>query len=365
MRSIFTLAIFCLSMGAASAQLIINEVLYDPSNNELDGDANGDGTYDQEYDSFIEFVNIGETNFDASNYKIWDDLDNGELRYTIPEGTIVPPNGALVVFGGGQLVGDFGGAIVLALEGAEAGMNLNNSGEVIVIQDADDNTVLTFDSDALSNNPNESYTRNPDITGEFEQHNDNTPILFSPGTQIDGTPFNTDFVVETIEVTADGGLLEISEFGGTLQMLADVQPDFAANTDVTWSVPAANGVATIDVSGLLTAEGDGTVTVTATANDGSGVTGTADVEVTGQSIGLFESEFKNTVNVYPNPAADLLFVDTDERITTIEIYNITGQLVERFVNVPNQLNVSELNQGVYLMRMKSENEWFYSKFVKE
>ncbi|MCA1762672.1 MAG: T9SS type A sorting domain-containing protein [Flavobacteriales bacterium] len=365
MRSIFTLAIFCLSMGAASAQLIINEVLYDPSNNELEGDANGDGTYDQEYDSFIEFVNIGETNFDASNYKIWDDLDNGELRYTIPEGTIVPPNGALVVFGGGPLVGDFGGAIVLALEGAEAGMNLNNSGEVIVIQDADDNTVLTFDSDALSNNPNESYTRNPDITGEFEQHNDNTPILFSPGTQIDGTPFNTDFVVETIEVSAEGGDLEITEFGGTLQMLADVQPDFAANTEVTWSVPEMNGVATIDDNGLLTAEGDGTVVVTATANDDSGVSDSAEVVVTGQSIGLFESDYKNSVNVYPNPAQSFVSIDTDARISELEVFNITGQLVIREVNIPKRFDVSQLNQGVYLLRVKVDEQWMHSKFVKE
>jgi hypothetical protein len=41
------------------AQLIINEVLYDPSNSSLDGDANGDGVYDQDGDAFIEFFNDG------------------------------------------------------------------------------------------------------------------------------------------------------------------------------------------------------------------------------------------------------------------------------------------------------------------
>ena len=43
------------------------------------------------------------------------------------------------------------------------------------------------------NNPNESYTRNPDLIGEFEQHSgieSSGGRLFSPGTKLDGTPFN-------------------------------------------------------------------------------------------------------------------------------------------------------------------------------
>jgi hypothetical protein len=53
--------------------------------------------------------------------------------------------------------------------------------------------ILTFDVEPLSNNPNESYTRNPDITGEtFEQHAgiaSSNGALFSPGHKSDGTDF--------------------------------------------------------------------------------------------------------------------------------------------------------------------------------
>ena len=44
----------------------------------------------------------------------------------------------------------------------------------------------------LSNNPDESYTRNPDLTGEFEQHagiESASGALFSPGTKLNGTSF--------------------------------------------------------------------------------------------------------------------------------------------------------------------------------
>ncbi|MEQ8623329.1 MAG: lamin tail domain-containing protein [Vicingaceae bacterium] len=171
---------------AAVAQFIINEVLYDPSNNALDGDANGDGVYGQDDDSFIELYNPSSQPFDLVGYEIWDDTTSGSIQYTFPANSVIPPLGALVVFGGGNPTGNFGGAIVL---NASSGLNFNNSGEVIGLKDPNGAWTLIFDSDALSNNPNESYTRNPDITGDFEQHNDNTPLLFSPGTKVDGSSF--------------------------------------------------------------------------------------------------------------------------------------------------------------------------------
>jgi|GEM_PF-1129209 len=174
-----------------SFPLLVNEVLYDPSNSGLLGDANGDGVYDQEADSFIELLNLDTVNFDAGGLQIWDDTLSGQLKHVVPLGTLIPPGGALVVFGGGTPTGSFGGAIVQTASSSSNGLNLNNNGETIAIRDANGVTRLTFNSDALSDNPNESYTRNPDITGAFEQHSDNTPLSFSPGTRIDGTPFNT------------------------------------------------------------------------------------------------------------------------------------------------------------------------------
>ncbi|MFT6198742.1 MAG: hypothetical protein ACJAQ2_000513, partial [Vicingaceae bacterium] len=43
MKKIYFLASFLFCASIVQAQLVINEVLYDPSNSGLDGDANGDG----------------------------------------------------------------------------------------------------------------------------------------------------------------------------------------------------------------------------------------------------------------------------------------------------------------------------------
>jgi hypothetical protein len=63
---------------------------------------------------------------------------------------------------------------------------------MLTLKDAQGNTVAVFDINGLSGNPDESYTRNPDITGAFEQHA-RIPAAkgaaFSPGLKLDGTRF--------------------------------------------------------------------------------------------------------------------------------------------------------------------------------
>ncbi len=177
--------------------LTINEVLYDPSNEDpkkvgdpLPGDANGDGKYALDDDEFVELVNVSGGVVDITGYALWDDeaWELGEPRHEFPPNTLLQPGGAIVVFGGGTPTGTFGDATVQLATGGQ--LRLNNIGDTLRVTRAEDDRVtLTFEIEPRSDNPNESYTRNPDITGVFQQHGDSTPLLFSPGTRVDGTPF--------------------------------------------------------------------------------------------------------------------------------------------------------------------------------
>ena len=174
------------------AGFIINEVLYDPPAGDNIGDANGDGARDANEDEFIEFYNSG-LEIDISGYTITDNrpADGEQLRHTFPTGSIIPANGVLVLFGGGNPSGDFGNSVVQTA--SEGMLNMNNTGDLVTMYDTCGDVILTFDVEPLSNNPNESYTRSPDITGEtFEQHAgiaSSNGALFSPGYKLDGTDF--------------------------------------------------------------------------------------------------------------------------------------------------------------------------------
>ena len=92
------------------------------------------------------------------------------------------------MFGGGTPTGLFGGAIVQTSTSGD--LNMNNAGDIVTLTNATDSVIVTFDVTPHSDNPNESYTRFPDITGEFIQHHlANSAALFSPGTKVDGTQF--------------------------------------------------------------------------------------------------------------------------------------------------------------------------------
>jgi hypothetical protein len=169
--------------------ILLNEILYDPSNNLLDGDANGDGVYAQAADEFIEIINYSSRSLNLSGFKVFDS-ENFAIKlpnHTFPANTILPAGKCLVLFGGGNPKGTFGGALVQTSSSGD--LNLNNTADILYITDQSNNILLQYDIEPLSNNPNESYSRNPDLTGDFIQHSAINGKFFSPGTKTNGDPF--------------------------------------------------------------------------------------------------------------------------------------------------------------------------------
>jgi predicted extracellular nuclease/methionine-rich copper-binding protein CopC len=171
------------SEAQSQIDLILNEYQADPDS--TNGDANGDGTADFNDDEFIEIYNNGPNTVDLSG---WTLADGNSVRHTFDNGTLLDSCKAIVVFGGGTPTGSFGGSLTTVASSGSLG--LNNGGDSIVLNDGDTDRInLNFGSSGT----NQSYTLDPDITGmTFVEHSGATGsggALFSPGTQIDGTPF--------------------------------------------------------------------------------------------------------------------------------------------------------------------------------
>ena len=187
MQKIHTLFLFfLLTSYSLSAQLIINEVLFDPPN-DIAGDANEDGTRSPSEDEFIEFINNSSTALNISGYKIYDTTSYNLLpgtdspRHTVPANTIIPANGIYVLFGGGTTTAIPGDIVQTSTTG---NLNLSNAGDIITITDVSSAVILTFDSAATGLNfgANQSVTRSPDISGNFVLHTTaSATLLFSPG----------------------------------------------------------------------------------------------------------------------------------------------------------------------------------------
>ena len=69
------------------------------------------------------------------------------------------------------------------------------------------------------------------------------------------------------------------------------------------------------------------------------------------------SEAEMHINIFPNPANDILNITSSEQISEIEIVNALGQVVKRMeVNADNVVcNVEDLTSGVYVVRIRTMN----------
>ena len=87
-----------------------------------------------------------------------------------------------------------------------------------------------------------------------------------------------------------------------------------------------------------------------------------------KSSGLNESNsmINTTLSVYPNPATDVLNISLSNgtSIETVNIYNVSGKLVNNTKLNGNQIDISQLNNGVYMVEVLTANGTFKTKFVK-
>ena len=75
---------------------------------------------------------------------------------------------------------------------------------------------------------------------------------------------------------------------------------------------------------------------------------------------------EKTVQVYPNPSNNKIRIVLPQEaiISEVKLYNVIGQLVK--TEKGNEINVSGLAEGVYLLRVTTEDgKTFYEKVVKE
>lgn len=74
----------------------------------------------------------------------------------------------------------------------------------------------------------------------------------------------------------------------------------------------------------------------------------------------------NQMTVYPNPANDILYIDSNnEIIESIEIIDITGKSVFVMNNQEaTSINTSSLNNGIYTLLIKTPNSIITKKFIK-
>lgn len=75
----------------------------------------------------------------------------------------------------------------------------------------------------------------------------------------------------------------------------------------------------------------------------------------------------SNVKLYPNPTSNVLNIESEGTIQNVSIFNILGQeVIKKSTNESSiRLDVSGLNEGVYVVKSTIDGKVSSTKFIKE
>lgn len=74
------------------------------------------------------------------------------------------------------------------------------------------------------------------------------------------------------------------------------------------------------------------------------------------------SDLQNNIIVYPNPAKNNLFINSNLELVYLKLYNLNGQLTKT-VFESNKLDISDLKSGVYFIEIQTSLNKIYRKII--
>jgi hypothetical protein len=72
------------------------------------------------------------------------------------------------------------------------------------------------------------------------------------------------------------------------------------------------------------------------------------------------------ISIYPNPATDFIYLNGIEEARAVHIYSVNGQLVKSYQEFNDKINISELNEGLFLITVTTlDGKQISSRFIKK
>jgi hypothetical protein len=84
------------------------------------------------------------------------------------------------------------------------------------------------------------------------------------------------------------------------------------------------------------------------------------------NVGINENYFDSEeIIIYPNPSVGLINIESNKKILTVEIIDLNGKTIFSSYGNPyiTTIDATSLIAGLYLMRLKTEDDWFLRKIV--
>jgi len=74
------------------------------------------------------------------------------------------------------------------------------------------------------------------------------------------------------------------------------------------------------------------------------------------------TQSSSSISIYPNPTNDVITIKTEEKIEKVQIFSITGELVQ--TEESNSFSINQLNTGVYIVDVKTASGIIRTRIIK-
>ncbi|WP_298898660.1 T9SS type A sorting domain-containing protein [uncultured Psychroserpens sp.] len=87
------------------------------------------------------------------------------------------------------------------------------------------------------------------------------------------------------------------------------------------------------------------------------------------NLSVNEFELGSTIQVYPNPVQDQLYITSEVVLNKTTIYDVNGRVLQHIIFIGNELertiDVTDLSKGIYFVKLSSENGSTTQKIIKQ
>lgn len=80
---------------------------------------------------------------------------------------------------------------------------------------------------------------------------------------------------------------------------------------------------------------------------------------------MIDEALSESITLYPNPVSDILNIESDFRLTKVEIYTIVGGKVKEIITDFSTIQTGHLSKGIYILKIHTEKGIATKKFTKE
>jgi hypothetical protein len=78
-----------------------------------------------------------------------------------------------------------------------------------------------------------------------------------------------------------------------------------------------------------------------------------------------QHNLNHSIQIYPNPVTDKIHIKSDKNIMGYSIYDLSGKCVKRWNYPIKTIDIHQLNEGYYLLQLKTDNKTVTKSFIKQ